>query len=86
LWSGRATALAASCGAQCRRGTVLVLEKAPEEMRGGNTHYSGGLLRIAFDNVEEICACAEGANSKVCRRCRTVSARRFLVGFAPDDE
>jgi tricarballylate dehydrogenase len=33
---------------------VLVLEKASEEMRGGNTHYSGGLLRIAFDQVDEI--------------------------------
>jgi tricarballylate dehydrogenase len=33
---------------------VLVLEKAPEELRGGNTHYSGGLLRIAFDNVEQM--------------------------------
>jgi tricarballylate dehydrogenase len=33
---------------------VLVLEKAPEEMRGGNTHYSGGLLRIAFDHIDEI--------------------------------
>jgi tricarballylate dehydrogenase len=33
---------------------VLVLEKAPEEMRGGNTHYSGGLLRIAFDRVEDL--------------------------------
>ena len=33
---------------------VLVLEKAPEEMRGGNTHYSGGLLRIAFDDVEQM--------------------------------
>ena len=33
---------------------VLVLEKASEDMRGGNTHYSGGLLRIAFDHIEEI--------------------------------
>jgi tricarballylate dehydrogenase len=33
---------------------VLVLEKAPEPMRGGNTHYSGGLLRIAFDRPEDI--------------------------------
>jgi tricarballylate dehydrogenase len=33
---------------------VLVLEKASEELRGGNTYYSGGLLRIAFNNVEEI--------------------------------
>ncbi len=33
---------------------VLVLEKAPEEMRGGNTYYSGGLLRIAFDRTEDL--------------------------------
>jgi tricarballylate dehydrogenase len=33
---------------------VLVLEKASEETRGGNTHYSGGLLRIAFDRTDDI--------------------------------
>src|SRR5260370_1077125 len=33
---------------------VLVLEKARQEMRGGNTPYSGGLLRIAFDKTEDI--------------------------------
>ena len=26
---------------------VVVLEKAPREMRGGNTHWSGGVLRFA---------------------------------------
>src|SRR5580704_17800968 len=48
-------ALAASVAAR-RAGAerVLVLEKAPEELRGGNTHYSGGLLRIAFDGLPEI--------------------------------
>jgi tricarballylate dehydrogenase len=33
---------------------VLVLEKAPEELRGGNTHYSGGLFRFAFDRSEDL--------------------------------
>jgi tricarballylate dehydrogenase len=33
---------------------VLVLEKAREEMRGGNTHYSGGLLRVAFDRTDDL--------------------------------
>ena len=33
---------------------VLVLEKAAQDMRGGNTHYSGGLFRIAFDSTAEI--------------------------------
>ena len=33
---------------------VLVLEKAPREMRGGNTHWSGGVLRFAFDDPQEL--------------------------------
>ncbi len=33
---------------------VLVLEKAPREMRGGNTHWSGGLLRIAYDKAADL--------------------------------
>ncbi len=37
-------------GAEC----VVVLEKAPREMRGGNTHWSGGVLRFAFDDPREI--------------------------------
>lgn len=33
---------------------VLVLEKAPRSMRGGNTHWSGGVLRFAYDDPQEI--------------------------------
>jgi len=33
---------------------VLVLEKAPREMRGGNTHWSGAVLRMAFDDPREL--------------------------------
>ena len=33
---------------------VLMLEKAPEELRGGNTHYSGGLFRFAFERAEDL--------------------------------
>jgi tricarballylate dehydrogenase len=33
---------------------VVVLEKAPREMRGGNTHWSGGVLRFTFDDPREI--------------------------------
>jgi tricarballylate dehydrogenase len=48
-------ALAASVAARnAGAERVVVLEKAPVEMRGGNTHYSGGLLRIAFERVEEL--------------------------------
>lgn len=48
-------ALAASVSARLSGAErVLALEKAPEDLRGGNTHYSGGLLRIAFSEVDEI--------------------------------
>ena len=33
---------------------VVVLEKAALEHRGGNTFLSGGLLRVAFDDVEQM--------------------------------
>jgi tricarballylate dehydrogenase len=33
---------------------VVVVEKAPREMRGGNTHWSGGVLRFAFDDPRDI--------------------------------
>jgi tricarballylate dehydrogenase len=33
---------------------VVALEKAPTELRGGNTHYSGGLFRFAFERAEDL--------------------------------
>jgi tricarballylate dehydrogenase len=33
---------------------VVLLEKAPKEQRGGNTHFSGAILRFVFNEVEEL--------------------------------
>ena len=33
---------------------VVVLEKAPKLMRGGNTHWSGAVLRFAYEDLEDI--------------------------------
>src|SRR5688572_28412275 len=52
---------------------VLVLEKAPEELRGGNTHYSGGLFRFAFDTGEDL-------------RSLVPDAERRIPGFLSDVE
>src|SRR5438128_10352834 len=35
---------------------VLVLEKAPEEWRGGNGFFTAGGFRFAFSSFEELCA------------------------------
>jgi len=44
---------------------VLMLEKATEDLRGGNTHYSGGLFRIAFDKPEDLLALAPDAEQRL---------------------
>ena len=52
--AGNAALAAANSASQQGANRVLVLEKAPEKDRGGNTHYSGGLLRIAFNTGEDL--------------------------------
>ena len=47
-------ALSAALSAKENGAKVLVLEKAPEEWRGGNSYFTGGLFRFAFDNVNEV--------------------------------
>ena len=34
--------------------SVLVLEKAPEYLRGGNTYFTGGLFRFAYDGIDDV--------------------------------
>jgi tricarballylate dehydrogenase len=48
---------AALCAAiaACERGArTLVLEKAPEYFRGGNTYFTGGIIRCAYNGMEDI--------------------------------
>ena len=54
--AGAGNAALAAAVSACENGAkkVAVLEKAPKDMRGGNTYWSGGLLRIAFNSVEEL--------------------------------
>jgi tricarballylate dehydrogenase len=52
--AGNAALAAAVSAREQGAARVVVLEKAPEELRGGNTHYSGGLLRFAYDAPEDL--------------------------------
>jgi tricarballylate dehydrogenase len=48
---------AALCSALSAReagARVIVLEKAPREMRGGNTFFTGGAFRFPYDGLEDI--------------------------------
>jgi tricarballylate dehydrogenase len=44
---------------------VVVLEKAPKELRGGNTHYSGGLFRFAYDHPEDLLPLVPGVEREL---------------------
>ena len=52
--AGNAALAAAVSAKENGADRVVVIEKAPREMRGGNTHWSGGVLRFAFDDPREI--------------------------------
>ena len=59
--AGNAALAAAVSAKENGAGRVVVIEKAPREMRGGNTHWSGGVLRFAFDDPREIDPLVPGA-------------------------
>ena len=51
---GGNAALSAALAALETGANVLVLEKAPEHLRGGNSYFTGGLFRFAYDGIEDI--------------------------------
>ena len=51
--SGNA-ALTAGIAALEKGAKVLILEKANEELAGGNTKYTAGAMRFAYDNSNQL--------------------------------
>ncbi|MCZ6890957.1 MAG: FAD-dependent tricarballylate dehydrogenase TcuA [Chloroflexi bacterium] len=47
-------ALCAALAAREQGATVLVLEKASEDWRGGNTYFTGGAIRFAFEGMDQL--------------------------------
>ena len=47
-------ALCAALSARENGSRVLVLEKAPEHLRGGNSYFTGGGFRFPYDGLEDI--------------------------------
>jgi tricarballylate dehydrogenase len=47
-------ALTAAISARQKGARVLGLEKAPEAERGGNSRFSGGLFRFAYEGIEDL--------------------------------
>src|ERR1700741_5350167 len=47
-------ALCAAISAHEKGARVLILEAAPSEERGGNSHFTGGAFRFAYRGVEDL--------------------------------
>src|ERR1700704_6249510 len=47
-------ALCAALSAREHGASVVVLECAPEEEAGGNSRFAGGVMRFAFDGVDDL--------------------------------
>lgn len=52
-------ALCAALSASEAGASVLVLERAPEEARGGNSAFTGGAFRVAYDDADDIASIAD---------------------------
>ena len=59
--AGNAALAAANSAKEAGAKKVLVLEKANRKERGGNTFFSGGLFRIAFDDPHQLKAIVPNA-------------------------
>jgi tricarballylate dehydrogenase len=47
-------AFAAAAAAKAAGASVLVLERAPEALAGGNTRFTAGAMRLAYDGVDDL--------------------------------
>ena len=47
-------ALCSALSAREHTSNVLVLERAPQDERGGNSQFTAGGMRIVYDGVEDI--------------------------------
>ena len=47
-------ALTAALAAASEGAKVAILEKAPEHLRGGNSYFTGGLFRFAYNGIQDI--------------------------------
>jgi tricarballylate dehydrogenase len=52
-------ALSAALSAREAGASVIVLERAPEDARGGNSAFTGGAFRVAYDGADDIASIAD---------------------------
>ena len=61
-------AMCAALAAREQGADVVVLERAPEDESGGNTRFTAGAIRFAYDGVEDLRATSSSVRSGAARR------------------
>jgi tricarballylate dehydrogenase len=62
--AGNAALAAAVSARENGAARVVALEKAPREMRGGNTHWAGAILRFWFDEARDLAPLLPGVEKE----------------------
>ena len=80
---GGNAALCAALSAREFSGKVLVLERAPEEESGGNSRFTAGLMRVAYNGVEDLKKLIDLSDDEVARTdFGAYTAEQFLDDMA----
>src|SRR5918911_4962263 len=62
--AGNAACAAAVSAREHGASRVVLLEKAPQAQRGGNTHFSGAIFRFVFNKVDDLDRFVPGAEQE----------------------
>jgi tricarballylate dehydrogenase len=80
---GGNAALCAALSAREHSNRVLVLERAPEDEAGGNSRFTAGLMRVAYNGVEDLRKLIELSDDEVARTdFGAYTAEQFLDDMA----
>ena len=80
---GGNAALCAALSAREFAQKILVLERAPEEESGGNSRFTAGLMRVAYDGVEDLRKLIDLSEDEVARTdFGAYTAEQFLDDMA----
>jgi tricarballylate dehydrogenase len=75
--------LCAALAAREAGASVLVLEAAPESERGGNSYFTAGLMRIAYNDVQDLAQLIDLSSDEIQRTdFGSYSAEQFLDDMA----
>lgn len=73
---GGNAAMCAALSAHEQGARVLVLERAPESERGGNSAYTDGAMRFVYDAPDDVIASTASRSSPAARRSWSGAAAR----------